>query len=89
MIRCDVNFCNVHVHRYNEYAEDADGAPNRVVPDPLSISLQWDTPVQTDNFWKIVNMEVETENEAIYFAGKFTDVTVMDTSRSDNTGHKL
>ena len=70
MLRYDINLCSVHVHRYNEYAEDEGGAPDRVVPHPLSISLQWNTPVQTDNFWKIVNTETETANEAIYFAGK-------------------
>ena len=58
----------MYIYRYNEYAEDEGEAPNRVIPNPLSIGLEWDTPIQTDNLWKIVTEE-ETENEATYLSG--------------------
>ena len=69
-ITYNANVSDAHVYRYDEYAEDAGGAPNRVIPHPLSIDLQWNTPVQTDNSWTIVSVEADTGNEADYFAGK-------------------
>ena len=46
-------------------------APNRLIPSPLDVDVEWSTTIATDPNWKIVYVPGDTDNEAEYLESKY------------------